>query len=243
MVAPFGIARACPIRSPWAARSTFSRLYQEADMSDTILVSTRKELFWGGGGKGGGVIEGTDFRGDNVSLPLTDPRCGRHFVALDHGHFGVKMHRSTAKGWEEIAAPVYPPKPEGLEEKDPWGRPLPWSTVRIWALQAGGADEPGVIWCGTLPGGLFRSTDGGDNWEMIHSLWNHPKRKQWSGGGADWPGIHSIVVDPRDSKRVWVAVSTGGIWFTDDSGVSWAQRGEGMRAEYTPPELIHDPVA
>ncbi len=124
-----------------------------------------------------------------------------------------------------------------------WGRPLAWSTARIWALQAGGADEPGVIWCGTLPGGLFRSSDHGDSWEMVRSLWDHPKRKQWMGGGADLPGIHSILVDPRNSKRVWVAVSTGGIWFTEDAGASWTQRGEGMRAEYVPPELTHDPIA
>jgi hypothetical protein len=78
---------------------------------------------------------------------------------------------------------------------------------------------------------------------MIRSLWDHPKRKQWMGGGADLPGIHSILVDPRNSKRVWVAVSTGGIWFTEDSGASWSQRGEGMRAEYAPPELTHDPIA
>ena len=124
-----------------------------------------------------------------------------------------------------------------------WGRPLNWSTARIWALAAGGADEPGVIWCGTLPGGLFRSNDHGQSWEMVRALWDHPKRKQWMGGGADLPGIHSICVDPRNSKRVWVAVSTGGIWFTEDAGASWAQRGEGMRAEYAPPEQTHDPIA
>jgi hypothetical protein len=212
-------------------------------MNDTILVSTRKGLFWVVRKNGSWNIERADFLGDNVSLTLTDPRSGRHFVALDHGHFGVKMHRSTTTGWEEMAAPVYPPKPEGLEENDMWGRPLAWSTARIWALQPGGADEPGVIWCGTLPGGLFRSTDDGDSWEMMGSLWNHPKRKQWMGGGADLPGLHSIIIDPRDSKRVWIAVSTGGIWFTEDSGASWTQRGEGMRAEHVPPELTHDPIA
>ena len=118
--------------------------------------------------------------------------------------------------------PAYPPKPEGYEEHDMWGRPLNWSTTRVWALEAGGADEPGVIWCGTLPGGLFRSSDRGRSWDMIRSLWDHPKRKQWMGGGADLPGIHSICVDPRNSKRVWIAVSTGGIWFTDDGGASWS---------------------
>jgi len=59
-----------------------------------------------------------DFLGDNVSVTLTDHRDGRRYAALDHGHFGVKLHRSTATGWEEIAAPTYPPKPEGYEETD-----------------------------------------------------------------------------------------------------------------------------
>ncbi len=212
-------------------------------MKAAILVSTRKGLFRLAPGNGHWNIEQVDFLGDNVSLTLTDPRDGRHYAALDHGHFGVKLHRSTPTGWEEIAAPAYPPKPEGLEENDMWGRPLAWSTARIWALQAGGADEPGVIWCGTLPGGLFRSRDHGDSWEMVRSLWDHPKRKQWMGGGADLPGIHSILVDPRNSKRVWVAVSTGGIWFTEDSGASWTLRGNGMRAAYAPPEQAHDPIA
>src|SRR5262249_25133446 len=62
-------------------------------------------------------------------------------------------------------------------------------------------------------------------------------------GGADLPGIHSICVDPRNSKRVWIAGSTGGIWFPEDGGASWTLRGEGMRAEYAPPEQTHDPIA
>ena len=212
-------------------------------MSDTLLVSTRKGLFWVRRQNGNWGIDRVDFPGDNVTLTLTDPRSGYRYAALDHGHFGVKLHRLEGANWREIAVPIYPTKPEGLEENDIWGRPLAWSLARIWALQAGGTDEPGVIWCGTLPGGLFRSTDHGESWEMVRSLWDHPKRKQWMGGGADLPGIHSIVVDPRNSKRVWIAVSTGGIWFTGNSGESWAQRGQGMRAEYVPVELTHDPIA
>jgi hypothetical protein len=210
-------------------------------MNDKLVVSTRKGLFTVLRNTGHWGITAVDFLGDNVSISLTDPRDGRHYAALDHGHFGVKLHRSTATGWEEIAVPSYPPKPDGYEELDMWGRPLNWSTARIWALATGG--EPGVIWCGTQPGGLFRSTDHGASWEMIRTLWDHPKRKQWTAGGADLPGIHSICVDPRDSRRVWVGVSTGGVWFTDDAGGNWTQRGAGMRAEYVPPELTHDPVA
>ena len=212
-------------------------------MSNTLLVSTRKGLFTVKKAANTWAIGNVDFLGDNVTLTLTDPRDGRHYAALDHGHFGVKLHRSTATGWEEIAAPAYPPKPEGLDENDMWGRPLAWSTARIWALAPGGPGEPGVLWCGTLPGGLFRSPDHGTTWHMIRSLWDHPKRRQWMGGGADLPGIHSILVDSRNSKRVFIAVSTGGIWLTEDGGESWSQRGEGMRAEHVPPELTHDPIA
>lgn len=213
-------------------------------MSDTLLVSTRKGLFTVLRTTQGWDVADVAFLGDNVTLTMTDPRDGRHYAALDHGHFGVKLHRSTTSGgWEEIATPAYPEKPEGLEENDMWGRPLPWSTVRIWALVPGGPDEPGTIWCGTLPGGLFRSTDHGDSWQLVRSLWDHPKRKQWMGGGADLPGLHSICIDPRNPKRVCIAVSTGGLWFSEDSGETWSQRGEGMRADHVPPELTHDPIA
>jgi hypothetical protein len=211
-------------------------------MSDTILVSSRKGLFTVSRKAAGWEIEQVDFLGDNVSLALSDERDGRCYAALDHGHFGVKLHRSAEASWEEIAVPEYPPKPDGCDEQDMWGRPVPWSTVRVWAFATGPAEEPGVLWCGTIPGGLFRSTDHGDSWEMIATLWNHPDRRRWVGGGADLPGIHSICVDPRDARCVTVAVSTGGLWFTADGGATWSQRGQGMRAEYVPPELIHDPI-
>src|SRR4030088_2448269 len=115
-------------------------------MSDTLLVSTRKGLFTVSRQAGQWAITAVDFLGDNATTAPPAPRDGRRYAALDHGHFGVKLHRSTQDGWEEIAAPAYPPKPDGYEEKDLWGRPLDWSTARIWALEAGGPDEPGTIW-------------------------------------------------------------------------------------------------
>ncbi len=77
----------------------------------------------------------------------------------------------------------------------------------------------------------------------LDSLWRHPGRVEWLGGGADLPGLHSICVDPRNSKHVVIAVSTGGVWNTEDGGGSWTLRGEGMRAEHWPPEKMHDPIA
>jgi hypothetical protein len=211
-------------------------------MSDQILVATRKGLFNVQRNGGAWKIATVDFLGDNVSIALADPRDGARYAALDHGHFGVKLHRSqNGGGWEEIASPVYPPKPEGAEDKDQWGKDIPWSTVRIWALEPGGPSEDGHLWCGTIPGGLFRSTDGGASWELVSALWEHPQRKEWFGGGADLPGIHSVCVDPRDAKCVRVGVSCGGVWQTDDGGETWACRAQGMRAEYMPPEGQYNP--
>lgn len=210
-------------------------------MAGTIVVSTRKGLFTVGRNAEGWAIRAADFLGDNVSLALADRRDGRLYAALDHGHFGVKMHRRNKGGWEEVAAPAYPPKPEGHEENDMWGRPLPWSTVRVWALQPAGR-QAGSLWCGTIPGGLFRSDDGGATWQIVGSLWHHPRRREWMGGGADLPGLHHVSVDPRNADRVLVAVSTGGIWSTEDGGQTWQQRGEGMRADHVPPERTHDSI-
>lgn len=214
-------------------------------MSDRLLVSTRKGLFTvSRGGDGAWSVTRGDFVGDNVTLALHDTRDGTVYAALDHGHFGVKVHRARAGGaFEEIAAPTYPPKPDDVVENDMWGRPIAWTTTRIWALTRGGDDEPGTIWCGTLPGGVFKSTDHGASWDMMRSLWDDPARKQWMGGGADLPGVHVFCVDPRNARRVCLGVSTGGLWFTEDGGETWAQRGEGMRAEHVPPELTHAPIA
>jgi hypothetical protein len=213
-------------------------------MSDLLLVSTRKGLFSiRRSAAGRWVVAGVAFLGDNVTLTLADPRDGMWYAALDHGHFGAKLHRSADRGarWEEVAAPAYPEPPEGYRELDPMGREIPWRLIRIWSLEAGHADRPGQVWAGTIPGGLFRSGDRGASWSLVRGLWDHPDRPGWFGGGADYPGIHSICVDPRDAGRVSVAVSCGGVWRTEDGGASWSSRAQGMRAAYMPPERAFDP--
>src|SRR3546814_4461891 len=106
----------------------------------------------------------------------------------------------------------------------------------IWTLAAGGADQPGTIWAGTLPAALFRSNDRGENWALVDSLWTVPERQGWFGGGYDHAGIHSVHVDPRDGGRLTVGISSGGVWKSDDAGGSWRQVGRGLRAEYMPPD-------
>ncbi len=98
----------------------------------------------------------------------------------------------------------------------------------------GGADEPGTMWVGTLPGGLFRTDDFGKSFELVRGLWDLPTRIDWFGGGADVPGIHSILVDPRDSKHLHVAVSCAGVLESLDRGESWDYRCKGLRADFLP---------
>lgn len=206
-----------------------------------MWVATRKGLFALERQQGGtwGIVS-RSFLGDNCSMVLPDERDGSVYAALGHGHFGVKMHRSTDGGrtWGEVAAPKYPPMPEGMEpEVDQWGRVLKWNLELVWSLEHGGADRPGVLWCGTVPGALFKSTDCGQSWEIVRTLWDDPKRREWFGGGMDLPGIHSVCVHPRKSDHVSIGISCGGVWVTEDGGRNWACRAEGMRAEYLPPEL------
>lgn len=210
-----------------------------------LYAATRKGLFTlepdtdaGGTWK----VTGEAFIGDPVSMVLHDERDDTLYAALDLGHFGPKLHRSDDGGetWEECPVPTYPEKPpqsDDDEEKDT----NPWTLKQIWSLETGGPDEAGVLWAGTLPGGLFRSADRGGSWTLIDSLWNRPERKKWFGGGFDYPGIHSVAVDPRNPRHLLVAVSCAGVWRTEDGGDSWEIASHGMFAAYMPPEMKDDP--
>ncbi|MBB5496524.1 exo-alpha-sialidase [Paraburkholderia sp. MM5384-R2] len=226
-------------------------------MSDRLLVATRKGLFvLQADGEGGWTLGEPYFVGEPVSMVLPDPRDGSLYAALNLGHFGVKLHRRRAgiEDWEECAVPVYPPQPadethtgDGADTSAdnpsaavPSPPAPPWTLQQIWSLETGGPDEPGVLWAGTIPGGLFRSDDGGDTWLLNRALWDRPERREWFGGGYDAPGIHSVMVDPRDSRHVTIGVSCGGVWQTADGGATWRVSAEGMEADYMPPERRGD---
>lgn len=209
-------------------------------MSHRVRAATRKGLFTAERRNGEWTVTGTAFLGDPVTMLLDDPRDGTLYAALNLGHFGVKLHRSEDGGtsWQECAPPSFPAEPEEQPDAAP-GAP---SVKQVWALAAGGTDEPGLIWAGTIPGGLFRSRDRGVSWELIRSLWDRPERKRWFGGGYDDPGIHSICVDPRDRRHLIVGVSCGGVWVSRDGSETWDCNGRGMVADYMPPEQREDPV-
>jgi hypothetical protein len=202
-----------------------------------ILVATRKGLFFVDRAPTAWSVTRTAFLGEPVTAALRDPRDGTLYAALRLGHFGAHLHRSTDDGatWQEIATPAYD-KDAPTDEKDGFGRPWPHKLDMIWVLEAGHAREPGVLWAGTIPGGLFKSEDAGATWTLSRALWDDPRRKAWFGGGYDTPGIHSICVHPEDGRRVTVGVSCGGVWLTGDGGASWELRTRGMYAAFMPPD-------
>lgn len=202
-------------------------------MTDRAMISTRKGLFDLIRGADGWRLAASHFLGEPVSAALHDHRDGSTYAALNLGHFGVKMHRRDpgSDSWTEIATPAYPVKPDDVEDK------VEWKLRQVWVLEAGGADQPGVLYAGTLPGGLFVSRDRGDSWELVRGLWDVPQRAEWFGGGYDVPGIHSICVDPRNSRHILLAISCGGVWRTEDGGETWSVSSKGMRADYMPPEM------
>ena len=207
-----------------------------------LFVGTRKGLFLYDVDGDRLSLRSTEFLG--VQVPAVCSSLNNDFViaGLNHGHFGSKMHRSRdgGKTWEEISPPVYPPKPDDVPDIVDPGRNVvvPWSLELIWTIER---SSNGTLWCGTIPGGLFRSDDDGDSWHLVESLWNRPERSKWFGGGYDFPGIHSICIHPTDPTRISVGISCGGVWQSNDDGASWECRSTGMRAAYMPPELANDP--
>jgi hypothetical protein len=210
-------------------------------MSDTLHLGSRKGLFTLRRKRSGWEVDRLDFLGNTVTMLLHDQRSRALYACLSLGHFGTKLHRSDDDGahWEQLAVPVYPQGAViAMPSFDPSTPPAtkPASLSEIWTLESAGENRPDCLWAGTIPGGLFFSADGGRSWELNQSLWDREERMDWFGGGKDEPGIHSICVDPRDSRHVTLGVSCGGIWETTNAGESWDLIGKGLRAEFMPPD-------
>lgn len=206
-------------------------------MNHTLMICTRKGLFEMHQSGGAWAVRAHHFAGEPVTQFHIDQSSGAWLAALNLGHFGVKLKKSADQGktWSEIASPAFPEKPKtGVWDDDA----TPWNVSHIWAMAS---DAAGAIWAGCMPAGLFRSRDSGASWQLMESFWLNEKRKGWFGGGNDFPGIHSILIDPRDGNKVTVAISCGGLWRTRDGGTQWENFGAGFNASFMPPEFASDP--
>lgn len=200
-------------------------------MTDRAWVATRKGLFELRRRSGAWQIENLSFTADPVTMLLPPDASGRMLAALNLGHFGCKLHASddAGKTWHEVAAPTFPPQPEGAEGPA-------WKLDQVYALERAGD----TVWCGTIPGGLFKSADRGASWQLNEPLWEEPLRLDWMGGGNPGPAMHSICPHPQNPQELLVGISCGGAWRTTDGGQTWGLRALGMRADFMPPEQAGD---
>jgi photosystem II stability/assembly factor-like uncharacterized protein len=213
---------------------------------DTLLLGTRKGLLMLTRRDGRWTVARELLPGVAVSHAMADPRSGTVWACADHGHWAQKLYRARdlEADLEEVPAPKYP---DEAVVYDVWkdGAERPAVLSYLWTIAPGGADEPHTLYIGTEPGGVFRSDDDGASFHLIEGLWTHPSRKKhWFGGGRDQAGACSLLVDPRDSRRLVVGVSCGGVYASADRGETWEGRNRGLRAEFLPnpeEEYGHDP--
>jgi photosystem II stability/assembly factor-like uncharacterized protein len=206
------------------------RMDSDADSSNDVLllVGTMKGAFllrsdrsrrqW--------RMEGPHFRGEAVYALLHDDRNGRPrtFAAANSPHWG-----STLRTSHDFGGSWSSPERQSLRFPAESGRAL----AQIWQIAPGRVTEPEVLYCGVEPAALFESGDGGESWAPAPGLLNHEHQPHWQAGGGGLC-LHTILVDPVERSRMLVAISTGGVYRTDDGGGSWQARNAGIRAEFLP---------
>ncbi|HEX5282361.1 MAG TPA: hypothetical protein VFW28_19945 [Micropepsaceae bacterium] len=213
--------RAKATANPGGRRSTASE--------NLLLVATRKGawIFHGDSTRKSWRADGPHFLGQIVNHLMLDPRDGRTLLAATStGHLGPTMHRSTdfGRSWQEAKQPpAFAKVAEGQT-----GR----SVKHTFWLTPGHASEPGVWYAGTSPQGLFRSEDGGNHWQPYGAINDDPQYRKWMGreqdGTPDGPKLHSITIDPRDAKHMYMGMSGGGAHESHDGGRSWAPLAKGL---------------
>ncbi len=216
-----------------ASKATKSSVRKKAPAAraqrTVVLVATRKGawIYHGDAARKTWRVDGPHFLGHTISHLVLDPRDKRTLLAAAKtGHLGPTVFRSTDMGktWTEAAQPpAFAKAPEGET-----GRAVDHT---FWLTPAH-ANEPNVWYAGTSPQGLFRSADGGVTWAPYSTINDDPQYREWMGtvqdGTPDGPKLHSIIVDPRDPKHLYIAMSGGGVHESLDGGATWRVLIDGM---------------
>ncbi len=169
---------------------------------------------------------GPYFPGSAVYSLAYDGRAGRNrlWAGPQSMHWGPLLRSSDdfGRNWTN---------PESSPVKFPEGKDA--AVANIWQIAVGRESEPDTLYCGVEPAALFVSRDAGETWSLNEGLWNHPQRERWMPGGGGLC-MHTILLDPADLNRVRIAVSTGGMYVTEDGGTSWRPSNHGVRADFLP---------
>ena len=173
-------------------------------------------------------VGGPYFPGRAIYAMAYDNRNGRSrlWAAVNSPHWGSYLSSTEDFGqsWSE---------PEAYNIKFP--EDTDNALKQIWQIELGNPEQVDTLYCGVEPAALFRSDDAGAGWSLVKGLHDHPHRPQWQPGGGGLC-LHTILPDPADAKRMHIAISTGGVYRTDDGGESWDVKNVGVRAQFMPPD-------
>jgi hypothetical protein len=201
-----------------------------------VLVGTRKGAFVleSDGKRQKWDISGPHFAGwemYHVKGSPADPN--RLYASQCSGWFGQLIQRSSdgGKTWEPVDNKfVY----DGVPGTHKWydGTPHPWEFKRVWHLEPSLTD-PDTVYAGVEDAALFQTKDGGKSWQELPGMRGHGTGSGWQ-PGAGGLGLHTIILDPKDPKRIFIAISAAGAFRTDDGGATWKAINRGLRSEYIP---------
>ena len=196
-------------------------------MTHLLAIGTRKGLWLARSddGRRSWTVEGPHLLMQEVAAVCIDTRgpAPRLLAGTQYGHWGPTVMWSDDLGasWQETDhGAIRFPVETGA------------ALARVWQLRPDSADRPGLVWAGCEPHSLWRSDDGGRTFELVEGLWEHPHRPSWQpgfGGGA----VHTVLPDPG-SARVVVAMSTGGVYASEDGAKDWQPRNRGISAVFLP---------
>src|SRR3954466_6846475 len=224
-----------------------------------VLVGTRKGAFvlTADGKRGDWQVSGPHFAGWEIyHLKGSPADPDRVYCSQSSGWFGQIIQRSNDGGqtWDPPGGKIEK-TPDGMPKTESnkfaydaspeTGKPLtthqwydgsqkPWEFKRVWHLEPSLTD-PDTVYAGVEDAALFRTTDGGQNWKELSGLRGHGTGPNWQ-PGAGGMCLHTIILDPRNPQRIFVAISAAGAFRTDDGGKTWQPINRGLRSGQIPDE-------